>query len=84
MPGQQEGDPFCVHTSILFDPKKRAFVENVSIKVDPVSGSILDVFQRTEDSNGAEMGSGDVDLRGLVTMPGLVDAHTHVFLHSYE
>ncbi len=77
--------PYTVHTSTLFDPKKKAFVENVSVKVDPKTGLIVDVYQRTEaDFPGGSVPEGDVDLRGKVVMPGLVDAHTHIFLHSYE
>ena len=74
--------PFTIHASVLFDPKKKQFVENVSIKVDPASGSILDVYERMGDCSTVP--AGDIDLRGFVTMPGLVDAHTHIFLHSYE
>jgi imidazolonepropionase-like amidohydrolase len=75
--------PFTLHTSTLFDPKKKTFVSDVSITVDPVSGLILKVFQRTE-ALGEDVPHGDVDLRGRTTLPGLVDAHTHIFLHSYE
>ncbi len=76
-------EPYTIHTSTLFDPKKKAFVTNVSVKVDPKTGLIVDVYERTESSLG-EVPKGDVDLRGKVVMPGMVDAHTHIFLHSYE
>lgn len=77
--------PYTIHTSTLFDPKKKAFLKNVSVTVDPKTGLIVDVYER-EDSDSLENGlaQGDVDLRGKVVMPGLVDAHTHIFLHSYE
>lgn len=77
--------PYTIHTSTLFDPKKKAFLTNVSVTVDPKTGLIVDVYER-EDSDSLENGvaQGDVDLRGKVVMPGLVDAHTHIFLHSYE
>lgn len=69
-----------IHSSLLFDPKKKAFVKNVSIKVDTERGSITEVYTRkTED----EVTDG-IDLRGRVVMPGFVDAHTHVFLHPYR
>ena len=73
---------FDVHTSILFDPKQKSIRENVSITVDSTSGLIVRVYERTDDADSFR--SGDVDLRDKFVMPGLVDAHTHVFLHSYE
>ncbi|PSR90719.1 hypothetical protein BD289DRAFT_460017 [Coniella lustricola] len=69
-----------IHSSLLFDPKKKAFVKSVSIRVDLQSGSIVDVYERASDD---EIRDGDIDLRGKVVMPGLVDAHTHIFLHPY-
>lgn len=73
---------FTVHTSVVFDSKAKAFRENVSITVDPSTGSIVDVYQR--DAAHADVKYNDVDLRGKVVMPGFVDAHTHIFLHSYQ
>lgn len=70
-----------VHSSLLFDPKKKAFVRNVSIRVDCQRGSIADVYERKSDD---EVRDGDIDLRGKVVMPGFVDAHTHIFLHPYR
>ena len=76
--------PFTIHTSILFDPKKKAFISDVSITVDPVPGLIVDVFERKQGALGRSVPVGDVDLRGKVVMPGFVDAHTHIFIHSYK
>ncbi|KAI1843665.1 hypothetical protein JX266_010111 [Neoarthrinium moseri] len=74
---------FTVHTSTLFDPKKKAFVENVSVVVNPRTGAIVSVWERSgPDVN--EFGPDDIDLRGKVAMPGFVDAHTHIFLHDYN
>ncbi|KIV79194.1 hypothetical protein PV11_06766 [Exophiala sideris] len=75
---------YTVHTSTLFDPKKKAFVTNVSVTVDPTSGLIVDVYERKPDSLGSTVPEGDVDLRGKIVMPGFVDAHTHIMLHSYN
>lgn len=75
---------FTVHTSLLFDPKLKKTRENVSITVDPASGLIVDVFERDGARPLETFKPGDVDLRGKYVMPGFVDAHTHVFLHSYE
>lgn len=73
---------FTLHTSTLFDPKKKAFVENVSITVDPVTGSIVKVYERTVEPENIPVG--DVDLRGKVVMPGFVESHSHIFLHDYR
>lgn len=76
--------PYTVHTDTLFDPKKKQFISNTSITVDPKSGLIVNVFERAADSIGKDVPDGDIDLRGKVVMPGFVDAHTHIFLHCYE
>lgn len=73
-----------VHSSVLFDPKKKQFVKNVSIQVDRVRGSIARVYTRQSDDEVDALQDGDIDLRGQVTMPGFVDAHTHIFLHPYR
>lgn len=72
-----------IHTSLLFNSKSRTFDKNLSIIVAPTSGTIVNV-QRRENDDNIGVGHGDIDLRGKVVMPGFVDAHTHVFLHSYE
>ena len=77
--------PYTIHTSTLFDPKKKAFLSNMSVTVDPKTGLIVDYYERKDSTEiGTSVPIGDVDLRGKVVMPGIVDAHTHIFLHSYE
>jgi imidazolonepropionase-like amidohydrolase len=78
-----ETTQFTIHTSTLFDPKKKEFVKDVSVVVDSKSALITKVFTR-DAPLPAGVPEGDVDLRGKVVMPGFVDAHTHIFLHSYE
>lgn len=76
---------FTIHTSSLFDPKLKIFRHNVSVTVDPVSGLIVRVFERDAETPLSEiLQPGDIDLSGKYVLPGLVDAHTHIFLHSYE
>ncbi|KAL1872386.1 hypothetical protein Daus18300_004356 [Diaporthe australafricana] len=75
------GKTLVLHSSLLFDPQKKAFVKDVSIKIDLQSGGITAVYERASDE---EIRDGDIDLRGKVVMPGFVDAHTHIFLHPYS
>lgn len=73
---------YTVHTSQLFDPKTKKVQNNWSITVDKQSGRIVKVFERSDEPESFP--EGDIDLRGKYVLPGFVDAHTHVFLHSYE
>lgn len=73
---------FTVHTDLLFDPKKKAWLNDISITVEPKTGLITKVYAR-KDALPAEIMEPDVDLRGKCVLPGLVDAHTHIFLHAY-
>jgi imidazolonepropionase-like amidohydrolase len=77
---------YTVHTSWLFDPKAKQARRDVSITVDTASGLIVRIFERDDEGRpfSETMKEGDLDLRGKYVLPGLVDAHTHVFLHSYE
>ncbi|EFX01725.1 amidohydrolase domain containing protein [Grosmannia clavigera kw1407] len=80
----RQGKLLTLHTSALFDPKYGGFRENISVVVDAESGLIVEVYERDGDDTLQWLGEGDIDLRGLYVLPGLVDAHTHIFLHSYE
>ncbi|KAK6376126.1 hypothetical protein LTS17_007377 [Exophiala oligosperma] len=73
---------YTVHTSQLFDPKTKKVQNNWSITVDKQSGRIVKVFERSDEPESFP--EGDIDLRGKYVLPGFVDAHTHVFLHSYD
>ena len=61
-----------VHTSQLFDPKQKKVLDNISITVDRVTGCIVKVFGRPDET--LSRAPEDIDLRGLFVMPGLVDA----------
>jgi len=79
-PVMESSDHITIHTDNLFDPKRKAFVHNVSIKVSQKSGNIIKVFERKEELTA--LSATDIDLRGKTVLPGLVDAHTHIFLHA--
>ncbi|KAK3336682.1 hypothetical protein B0T19DRAFT_378635 [Cercophora scortea] len=77
---------FTLHSSLLFDPKKKAFLPNVSIEIFRATGAITKAYTRPASSSSPlDLQDGDIDLRGAnrVVMPGFVDSHTHIFLHAY-
>ncbi|KAL9081292.1 MAG: hypothetical protein Q9157_000147 [Trypethelium eluteriae] len=77
-------DSFSVHTSLLFDPQRKQFLHNISLTVDRTTGLITEVYERTSSSLPSNHDfTRDIDLRHLTVLPGLVDAHTHIFLHPY-
>jgi imidazolonepropionase-like amidohydrolase len=73
---------FTVHTSLLFDPIQKAFLENVSVEINPQTGAIARLHHRNSPDLPSPLSKRDIDLRGKVVLPGLVDSHTHIFLHS--
>lgn len=72
-----------LHTDTLFNTQTKTVEHGVSIVVDEELGSIVKIYTRSEPlpDNILEP---DVDLRGKFVMPGFVDGHTHIFLHSYD
>ena len=77
-----EENTFTIHTDLLFDPKRKAFLRDHSITVNPETGLITKYFRRTSPLK--DVSAPDIDLRGKCVLPGLVDAHTHIFLHAYS
>lgn len=74
----------------LFDSYTGDLLENQLITISPDSGLILNV-QKYEDKQewfeekGIDLEDNSVvDLRGQTVLPGLVDTHVHMFLHSYS
>ncbi|KAI1495374.1 amidohydrolase domain-containing protein [Biscogniauxia mediterranea] len=73
-------------TSSLFDPRLRAFLSDISIVVDTDTGLVIRTYKQDDSlpppDPAVEVNT--IDLRGLTVLPGLVDAHTHIFLHPYS
>ncbi|KAK3672008.1 hypothetical protein LTR78_008183 [Recurvomyces mirabilis] len=76
-------DTFSIHTDLLFDPQQKAFTADTSIQVSRSTGLIIKVYKR-KDALPSTIQEPEIDLRGLCVLPGLVDAHTHAFLHAYS
>lgn len=77
-----------IHTSTLFDSKHKAFLSNITLTASPTTGLITSTRQRDSHSlpphNVSSPDGTTLDLRGLTVLPGLVDAHAHIFLHAYS
>lgn len=74
---------FTVHTDLLFDSKKKAFVRDTSIEIDIDTGLVSKVYRRTS-ALPQHIAAPDIDLRGRCVLPGFVEAHAHIFLHAYS
>jgi cytosine/adenosine deaminase-related metal-dependent hydrolase len=71
-----------VHTSVLFDPIQKAFLDNVSVEVNTETGAIIRLHHRNTPDLISPLSSRDIDLRSKIVFPGFVDSHTHIFLHA--
>lgn len=79
------GHELTILTSTLFDSKHKTFLSNISLVVNTETGLITKTYQRErEPSRDNVLTRNTIDLRGLTVLPGLVDAHTHIFLHPYD
>ncbi|KIY70246.1 hypothetical protein CYLTODRAFT_430064 [Cylindrobasidium torrendii FP15055 ss-10] len=64
----------------LFDSEKLEFLERQGVLISRRTGLILKVFPYTDEaSNQYET----IDLSHLTVLPGFVDVHVHLFVHSY-
>ncbi|OTA92582.1 hypothetical protein M434DRAFT_74419 [Hypoxylon sp. CO27-5] len=82
---QNVSNETTIHTSSLFDSKQKRFLSDVSISIDTSTGLITRVWTRDSQLPAHNVSdSNTIDLRGLTVLPGLVDAHTHIFLHPYS
>lgn len=83
MEDQSVSDVFAIHTGQLFDPIEKKYLVNATVLVNAKTGLVHDVQQRS-DNRKIHVSSKDIDLTPKTVLPGLVDAHTHVFLHAYS
>jgi len=73
-----------IHTSLLFSPHTKSFLKNHSITISPTTGLITALYPRPSSPPPlSEHPSIDLTHHALV-LPGLTDAHTHIFLHPYS
>ncbi|KAI1454149.1 amidohydrolase [Annulohypoxylon moriforme] len=80
---QTKSMEITILTSSLFDSKKKQFLKDISLTIDTSTGLITKVAQTPRNEN-ASSNPNTIDLRNLTVLPGLVDAHTHIFLHPYS
>lgn len=78
-------------TSSIFDAHALTFHANHNIVLDPKTGLIVSIQPRDPSfditgSPPSASGHTIVDLRAkdITIVPGLIDAHTHLFLHPYS
>ncbi|KAG9101111.1 hypothetical protein FRC06_003339 [Ceratobasidium sp. 370] len=71
-----------IRTNNYFDSHRAEFVQgDHDIVVDTETGLILDIQKSKEQLPDSAI---EIDLRGLTVLPGFVDTHLLVFLHSYR
>lgn len=71
-----------IHTSVVYEPVNKEFLENISIEVNTKSGAISNFHARSSPDIPSPLPDNHIDLRDKFVLPGLIDSHTHIFLHS--
>ncbi len=74
-PSQQPAAPIVLHAARLLDVRAGAVIEPGEVLVD--GDRILAVGKQVDHPQGARV----IDLGDVTLMPGLIDAHVHLFLH---
>src|SRR5258708_27888888 len=71
-----------MHSSLIFknflllDPRRDALQQGFELKIE--NGEVKAISDCALEDDGADV----VDLRGRTLMPGLIDAHVHVFMNE--
>ena len=68
--------PYLLRNARLVNPRLDALGPLVSIRLD--NGCVTDVSESSGDDRGATV----FDLQGLTVMPGLIDAHVHIYMNE--
>jgi imidazolonepropionase-like amidohydrolase len=77
-------DLYSIHTNLLFHSPTATFQKNISLRISSSTGLITHVDARPSSALPSSSSPDDIDLRAFTVLPGLVDAHTHIFLHPYS
>ncbi|TBU26859.1 hypothetical protein BD311DRAFT_779405 [Dichomitus squalens] len=86
---RRDGDPerlVKIYAGKLFDPHSLQLLPRRVVTVSEDLGLVVDVEPYTEqEANEVDFGGDEkaIDLRDATVLPGFVDAHVHLFLHSY-
>lgn len=80
----KETDEYTVLTSLLFDSKAQAWLTDVSVRISRSSGLVTSLSPTTSLARSVLADPSTLDLRGYTVIPGLVDSHTHIFVHPYS
>ncbi|KAM3072542.1 hypothetical protein ACMFMG_009336 [Clarireedia jacksonii] len=83
VPSHHPTTPYWIHTTTLFNSKTLTFDRNISLLISPQSGLTLQTLTRPTASI-PHLQPSDLDLTPYTIIPGLTDAHTHIFLHAYR
>jgi len=78
-----EDNIFTVHTSRVFSVPDKIFMQDMSLQIDRQTGEILGTFVRKE-GEPFNLKTGDVDLRHLYVVPGLVGSYTRTSMDGYQ
>ena len=78
-----EDNIFTVHTSRLFSVPDKIFMPDMSLQIDRQTGEIVGTFVR-EEGEPFDPKPGDVDLRHLYVIPGLVGSYTRTPMDGYQ
>ncbi|KAI1262892.1 hypothetical protein F5Y18DRAFT_146027 [Xylariaceae sp. FL1019] len=80
-------EELTIHTSCFFNARDKCFEQDTSIEVNIKTGLITRTYKRSQSLPDHDISSKTdniIDLRRFTVLPGLVDSHTHIFLHAHS